>query len=64
MCGSHNQFDSRVHIDTHIISVIDFLTSILASIVVFSTLGHTSHLLNVPIDQLHKGKIIKFNCHV
>ena len=37
MFGSYNKFDARVHVDAHIVSVVDFLTSILASVVVFST---------------------------
>ena len=40
MFGSYNKFDARVHVDAHIVLVVDFLTSLLASIVVFSTLGH------------------------
>ena len=43
MFGSYNKFDARVHVDAHIVSVVDFLTSLLASIVVFSTLGHSAH---------------------
>ena len=43
MFVSYNKFDARVHVDAHIVSVVDFLTSLLASIVVFSTLGHSAH---------------------
>ena len=49
MFGSYNKFDARVHVDAHIVSVVDFLTSLLASIVVFSTLGHSAHVLGVPV---------------
>ena len=55
MFGSYNKFDARVHVDAHIVSVVDFLTSILASIVVFSTLGHTAHVLGVPVQTVAKG---------
>jgi len=55
MFGSYNNFSARVHIDAHIVSVADFLTSIIASIVIFSTLGHTAYNLGVPIETVAKG---------
>ena len=55
MFGSYNQFRSKVHIDAHIVSIIDFLTSLIASVVIFSTLGHSAHLMGVPVDQVAKG---------
>ena len=55
MFVSYNKFDARVHVDAHIVSVVDFLTSLLASIVVFSTLGHSSHVLGVPVKTVAKG---------
>ena len=55
MFGSYNKFDARVHVDAHIVSVVDFLTSLLASIVVFSTLGHSAHVLGVPVETVAKG---------
>ena len=55
MFGSYNKFDARVHVDAHIVSVVDFLTSLLASIVVFSTLGHSAHILGVPVETVAKG---------
>ena len=33
----------------------DFLTSLLASIVIFSTLGHSAHQLGVPVETVAKG---------
>ena len=50
MIGSCNKFDARVHVDAHIVSVVDFLTSLLASIVVFSTLNHSAHVLGVLVE--------------
>ena len=44
MFGSYNKFDALI------VSVVDFLTSLLASIVVFSTLGHSAHILGVPVE--------------
>jgi len=55
MFGSYNQFRSKVHIDAHIISLIDFLTSLIASVVIFSTLGHSAQQLGVPVDQVVSG---------
>jgi len=55
MFGSYNKFTARVHIDAHIVSMIDFLTSLLASIVIFSTLGHSAYLLDVPVETVAKG---------
>ena len=55
MFGSYNKFDARVHVDAHIVPVVDFLTSLLASIVVFSTLGHSAHVLGVPVKTVAKG---------
>ena len=61
MFGSYNQFTAKVHIDAHIVSIIDFLTSLIASVVIFSTLGHSAHLLGVPVETVAKGRI-KFYC--
>jgi len=55
MFGSYNKFTARVHIDAHIVSFVDFLTSLLASIVIFSTLGHSAHNLGVPVETVAKG---------
>ena len=55
MIGSCNKFDARVHVDAHIVSVVDFLTSLLASIVVFSTLDHSAHVLGVLVETVAKG---------
>ena len=55
MIGSCNKFDARVHVDAHIVSVVDFLTSLLASIVVFSTLDHSTHVLGVLVETVAKG---------
>jgi len=55
MFGSYNKFNAQVHVDAHIVSVIDFLTSILASVVIFSTLGHSAHKLGVDVESVAKG---------
>jgi len=55
MFGSYNKFNAQVHVDAHIVSVIDFLTSIMASVVIFSTLGHSAHKLGVDVESVAKG---------
>ena len=55
MFGSYNQFRAKVHIDAHIVSIIDFLTSLIASVVISSTLGHSAHLMGVPVEEVAKG---------
>jgi len=55
MFGSYNKFNARVHVDAHIISLVDFLTSLIACIVIFSTLGHSAYNLGVPVESVAKG---------
>jgi len=55
MFGSYNDFRANVHFDAHIVPFIDFLTSLIASVVIFSTLGHSAHQLGVPVHQVAKG---------
>lgn len=55
MFGSYNKFNAAVHIDAHVVSLVDFLTSLIASIVIFSTLGHSAYKLGVPVDTVAKG---------
>jgi hypothetical protein len=45
MFGSYNKFNASVHIDARIVSVVDFLTSLLASIVIFATLDNSAYEL-------------------
>ena len=46
MFGSYNKFKTRVHIHSTLISSLDFVTSIIAGVVVFSILGHLSCKVN------------------
>jgi len=48
-------FGSYIKFDAHIVSVLDFLTSLLASIAVFSTLGQYANILGVPVETVGKG---------
>ena len=47
MFGSYNKFTNRVHIDASVVSSLDFLTSLIASVVIFSVLGHLAHELGI-----------------
>ena len=42
MFGSYNKFNTRVHIHATLISSLDFVTSLMAGVVVFSILGNLS----------------------
>jgi len=47
MFGSYNKFRTKVHIYATIISSLDFITSIIAGVVVFSILGEMKRVLKV-----------------
>ena len=47
MFGSYNRFHNKIHIDATIISLVDFLTSLIASCVIFSVLGFLAKELQV-----------------
>ena len=55
MFASYNKFDAQVHIDAHLVSIVDFLTSVIASVVIFSTLGHSAYELGLPVETVAKG---------
>ena len=40
MFGSYNKFHNKINIDASIVSSLDFFTSLIASVVIFSVLGH------------------------
>jgi len=61
MFGSYNKFHNKINIDASVVSSLDFLTSIIASIVVFSILGFLSTKLGVPIESVaEKGQGLAF----
>jgi len=61
MFGSYNKFHNKINIDASVVSSLDFLTSIIASVVIFSVLGFLSHLTGVPIDKVAvKGQGLAF----
>ena len=40
MFGSYNKFHNKINIDASVVSSLDFITSLIASVVIFSVLGH------------------------
>ena len=55
MFGSYNKFHNKIHIDAAIVSSLDFVTSLIASCVIFSVLGYLSVELDVDIKHVAKG---------
>ena len=47
MFGSYNKFKTKVHVYAAIISSLDFVTSLISGVVVFSILGELKRVLNV-----------------
>lgn len=52
MFGSYNKFRNKVHIDAFVVSSLDFITSLIASVAIFSVLGGMAQDLGVEIDEL------------
>jgi len=55
MFGSYNKFHHKVHITSTVISSLDFITSIIAGVVIFSILGALSKATGVPLNQVVQG---------
>ncbi len=55
MFGSYNKFHNKIHIDAAVVSTLDFLTSLIASVVIFSVLGFLSVKFGVDVDQVADG---------
>jgi solute carrier family 6 amino acid transporter-like protein 5/7/9/14 len=55
MFGSYNKFHNKIHIDASLVSTLDFLTSIIASVVIFSVLGFMAEKLNVSVEHVAEG---------
>lgn len=61
MFGSYNKFHNKINVDAAVVSSLDFLTSIIASCVVFSILGFLSTKLGVDIENVaEKGQGLAF----
>ncbi len=52
MFGSYNKFHNKIHIDAAIVSSLDFVTSLIASCVIFSVLGYLSQELGVDVSDI------------
>merc|ERR1712012_115103 len=52
MFGSYNKFHNKINRDAAFVSSLDFVTSIIASCVIFSVLGNLSQELGIDIDQV------------
>jgi solute carrier family 6 amino acid transporter-like protein 5/7/9/14 len=55
MFGSYNKFNNKIHIDAAFVSSLDFFTSLIASVVIFSVLGFLSNELGIPVDKVAAG---------
>jgi len=55
MFGSYNKFNNRVHIDAMVISSLDFITSIIASVAIFSIMGNMADSAGVKVDEVVKS---------
>ena len=55
MFGSYNKFHNRINVDAAVVSSLDFITSLIASIVIFSVLGHQAHNLGVNVSEVAEG---------
>lgn len=55
MFGSYNKFNNKINLDAGFVSSLDFFTSIIASVVIFSVLGFLSEQLGVDIKDVAAG---------
>ena len=55
MFGSYNKFKHKVHITATVISSLDFVTSIIAGVFIFSILGAQSKQTGIAIEDLVAG---------
>jgi len=55
MFGSYNKFHHKVHVTATVISSLDFLTSIISSVVIFSVLGAQKKATGLEFEELVKG---------
>lgn len=55
MYSSYNKFNHNVTRDCHIITTMDYLTSLLAGLIIFGILGHLAHIMKVDIKDVTKS---------
>lgn len=54
MFGSYNKFGNKVHRDAFFVSSLDFVTSLIAGVVIFSVLGNMAEEMGVDISEVAK----------
>ena len=55
MFGSYNKFHHKVHITASVISSLDFLTSIISGVAIFSILGNLAKQQGVAVSEVVNG---------
>ena len=55
MFGSYNKFHNKINIDAAVVSSLDFITSLIASCVIFSVLGFLSQEIGIPVEHVADG---------
>ncbi|GIY47023.1 sodium- and chloride-dependent taurine transporter [Caerostris extrusa] len=55
MYASYNKFESKLYRDAMFVSSLDFTTSLMSGIVIFSVLGHMSTEMGIDISKVAKG---------
>ncbi|GFU44349.1 sodium- and chloride-dependent glycine transporter 2, partial [Nephila pilipes] len=55
MYASYNKFDSKLYRDAMFVSSLDFATSLMSGVVIFSVLGHVSTEMGLDISKVAKG---------
>ena len=55
MFGSYNKFNNKINIDAAVVSSLDFITSLIASCVIFSVLGFLSQEIGIPVEHVADG---------
>ncbi|GIY38113.1 sodium- and chloride-dependent glycine transporter 2 [Caerostris darwini] len=55
MYASYNKFESKLYRDAMFVSSLDFATSLMSGIVIFSVLGHMSTEMGIDISKVAKG---------
>ncbi|XP_042895111.1 sodium- and chloride-dependent glycine transporter 2 isoform X2 [Parasteatoda tepidariorum] len=55
MYASYNEFENKLYMDAMLVSSLDFITSLIAGIVIFSVLGNMSTEMGIDISKVAKG---------
>eukprot|EP00095_Tigriopus_kingsejongensis_P003208 maker-scaffold50_size457468-snap-gene-1.20 protein:Tk03208 transcript:maker-scaffold50_size457468-snap-gene-1.20-mRNA-1 annotation:"GABA transporter " len=55
MFGSYNKFHNKINYDAAFVSIVDFITSLIAATVIFSVLGFLAQELGVKVEDVAEG---------